>query len=241
MLFDPAVDTVKTGPWVVFLMVVFFGLFGPPGVPFYWSIYCVVVVVLLLVTLFLVGACERYVFFVVMVFFTGVGVMGFLFSSVLYLIVSDFFGGGSFKSIAIGLSPLFLIFLAVAIAAYGGKSLSTFKLVGNRVSFKVITQAKYSAGFLAGLLVLAGGGTLKLIGSLNGGALGVLAGTSGCVALILYYRHIIRDLRALRSLERTMPIPFTFMRIDEIREARSRWWLGRLFKWISSLRQSTGS
>jgi hypothetical protein len=38
-----------------------------------------------------------------------------------------------------------------------------------------------------------------------------------------------------------MPTPYTFMQIDEIREARSRWWLGRLFKWMGSLRQSTGS
>ncbi|WP_130904589.1 MULTISPECIES: hypothetical protein [unclassified Pseudomonas] len=238
MLFDPAVDTVKTGPWVVFLMVVFFGMFGPPGVPYYWSIYCVVVVFFLLITLFLVGACERYVFFVVMIFFTGVGIMGFLFSSVLYLVVSDFFGEGSFKSIAIGLSPLILISLAVAIAAYGRSHLSSFRLEGNKVAFKVESREKYSAGFLAGLLTLTGGGVLKLIGSLNGGALGVLVGTSGCIALILYCRHTIQGLRALRLREHTMPTPYTFMRIDEIREARSRWWLGRLFKWLLSSRQS---
>ncbi|WP_139341000.1 hypothetical protein [Pseudomonas sp. KK4] len=241
MLFDPVIDTVKTGPWVVFLMVMFFGLFGPPGVPYYWVIYCVVIVIFLFVTLFLVGACERYVFFVAMILFTGIGVMGFLFSSVLYLVVSDIFGEGSFKSIAIGLSPLVLISLSVAIATYGGRPPHTFVLAGNKVSIKVKRREKYSAGFLAGILVLAGGGTINLLGSLNGGALGVLAGTSGCIALTFYYRHIIRDLRVLRIRERTMPSPYTFMRIDEIREARTRWWLGRLFKWMGSLRQSTGS
>jgi hypothetical protein len=58
---------------------------------------------------------------------------------------------------------------------------------------------------------------------------------------MFYFRHSIRGLRTLRIRESKMPIPYTFMEIDEIREARSRWWLGRLFKWMGSLRQSTGS
>ncbi|KPB52450.1 Uncharacterized protein AC511_0758 [Pseudomonas coronafaciens pv. oryzae] len=38
-----------------------------------------------------------------------------------------------------------------------------------------------------------------------------------------------------------MPAAYTFMQIDEIREARGRWWLGRLFKWLASLRGSSGA
>ncbi|RMM48648.1 hypothetical protein ALQ78_05496 [Pseudomonas syringae pv. aptata] len=35
-----------------------------------------------------------------------------------------------------------------------------------------------------------------------------------------------------------MLAPYTFMQIDEIREARSRWWLSRFFKWFSSRHKS---
>ncbi|MGE8338188.1 MAG: hypothetical protein ACN6Q2_23195, partial [Pseudomonas laurylsulfatiphila] len=70
----------------------------------------------------------------------------------------------------------------------------------------------------------------------------VILGCTGLTVIILFHlRHNIRGLRTLRTQERSMPTPFTFMQIDEIREARSRWWLGRLFKWMGSLRQSTGS
>ncbi|EPN29927.1 hypothetical protein A244_39583, partial [Pseudomonas syringae pv. actinidiae ICMP 18807] len=34
--------------------------------------------------------------------------------------------------------------------------------------------------------------------------------------------------------EKSMPTPYTFMQIDEIREARNRSWLGRLFKRVAS-------
>ncbi|AHG43338.1 hypothetical protein N018_25130 [Pseudomonas syringae CC1557] len=54
-----------------------------------------------------------------------------------------------------------------------------------------------------------------------------------CVALMVYERHAIRGLRSLRIKEKTLPVPYTFMQIDEIREARSRWWLGKLFKWVA--------
>ncbi|MCH4876951.1 hypothetical protein EQV97_06045 [Pseudomonas sp. TMW22090] len=238
MLFNPAVETVKNGPWVIFFMVLFFGMFGPPGVPHYWSMYFVILGIYFCLTIFLVGVCERYVLFVAMIFFTGVGVMGFLFSSFLYVLVLDFFEAGSFKPVAVGLAPLALIFLAAVAAAFGENPTSSFKTTGNKVSFQIKRQRGYSAGLMARLITLTGGLALKLIGPLNSGIVGVLAGTSGCVALILYYRHIIRGLRTLRIQERNMPTPYTFMQIDEIREARSRWWLGRILKWLASLSRS---
>ena len=51
-------------------------------------------------------------------------------------------------------------------------------------------------------------------------------------------RHSVRGLRSLRIKQKTMPVPYTFMQIDEIREARSRWWLSRLFKWVASWRKA---
>ncbi|EPN30071.1 hypothetical protein A244_39228 [Pseudomonas syringae pv. actinidiae ICMP 18807] len=38
-----------------------------------------------------------------------------------------------------------------------------------------------------------------------------------------------------------MLTPYTFMQIDEIREARNRWWLSRLFKWLASWGKSSGA
>ncbi|MNR25473.1 hypothetical protein D3C85_1426270 [compost metagenome] len=79
---------------------------------------------------------------------------------------------------------------------------------------------------------------LKSVDALTSEVVIVLVGSLGCLALLINFRHTIRGLRTLRIQERSMPIPYTFMRIDEIREARHRWWLGRFFKWIISLRES---
>ncbi|KPB54252.1 Uncharacterized protein AC511_2962 [Pseudomonas coronafaciens pv. oryzae] len=34
--------------------------------------------------------------------------------------------------------------------------------------------------------------------------------------------------------------PYTFANIEEIREARSKWWLSRLFNWLTSHRSKPG-
>jgi hypothetical protein len=238
MLFDPAVDTVKKGPWMMFFMVAFFGMFGPPGVSYYWYAYTAVLILFFVLAVFLVAVCERYLVFVASIFFSVIGVLVFFMSSLLYLLVSNIFGLGTFESVVLGLLPLVLVVAAIGVVLLAKDSVNDFERIDNRVALPTKQQKHYSSGLVAGLITLSGGGLLNLIGQINGGLVGVLVGTSGCVALIIYFRKSIRGLCVLRNQERQMLTPYTFMRIDEIREARNHWWVARSLKWLTSLRSS---
>jgi hypothetical protein len=238
MLFDPAVDTIKKGPWMVFIMVAFFGLFGPSGVAFYWYGYVAVIFLFFVLAIFLVAVCERYLVFVTSIFFSVIGVMCFFMSSLCFLFVSSAFDLGAVESVMLGLLPLILVLVAIGWVLLVGDSICDFEKIGNRVALPTKQRKQYSAGLVAGLITLLGGGFLNLVGPINGGLVGVVVGTSGCVALIIYFGKTIRSLCILRAQESQMPVPYTFMRIDEIREARSRWWMGRLLQRLISSRQS---
>ncbi|WP_245399386.1 hypothetical protein [Pseudomonas syringae] len=79
------------------------------------------------------------------------------------------------------------------------------------------------------------------VSELTSSAVAVLGAFFICVGLLVHERHAIRGLRTLRIKQKTLPAPYTFMQIDEIREARSCWWLGRLFKWVASWRTSSST
>ncbi|MNE76435.1 hypothetical protein D3C80_1726700 [compost metagenome] len=91
---------------------------------------------------------------------------------------------------------------------------------------------------LAGATTLAASVFVKSAGIPAGGVAGTLILTFSSIWILVQMRHSIRGLRTLRIQEKTMLTPYTFMQIDEIREARSRWWLSRLFKWVASWRKS---
>ncbi|MNR47069.1 hypothetical protein D3C85_1661250 [compost metagenome] len=99
----------------------------------------------------------------------------------------------------------------------------------------------YSIPLIGGVTTLVASIFLKWAGMLTGALVGMTVMTGGSIFILLYGRHVLGGLRALRIQERSMPVPYTFMQLDEIREARSRWWLGRLFKWIASWRKSSGA
>ncbi|NAT15868.1 hypothetical protein CU666_17870 [Pseudomonas syringae pv. actinidifoliorum] len=120
-----------------------------------------------------------------------------------------------------------------------------FEYDGNRIQTRqdVNTKSpmKYSCTLTGGLTALAAGIFLTGTGLLTSALVGMTIMTGGSIFVLLYGRHVLRGLRTLRIQQKTMPTPYTFMQIDEIREARSRWWLSRLYKWIASWGKSSGA
>ncbi|EJM36883.1 hypothetical protein PMI26_05115 [Pseudomonas sp. GM33] len=237
-------NNIKKHIFLMFFMAAFFGVFGPLTLECSWWWYLFLVVVVFCFSLYLIYYCERFVVFFAAILSAAIFTFPYISSSLAYLIASDSFGKGDPRSVVIGTAPITIVFLMFLVIFYSKSSFFPFECVGNRVTArpkKIVNSKSYNLGLISGVSTLTGSMFLKSVGAETGGMVALVI-CAGCSVIILFYlRHSIRGLRTLHIRERKMPTPYTFMQIDEIREARSRWWLGRLFKWMGSLRQSTGS
>ncbi|MBV7477304.1 hypothetical protein [Pseudomonas sp. PDM31] len=232
---------IKKQIFLTFFMVAFFGAFGSFDFKYFWWCYLLFVVFYFGFSLYLIYCCERFVVFLSTVFIAGLTALPYISGNLAYLIASDLFGRGDFRSVAIGMVPISIVYLMFLMIFYSKASFFPFDCVGNRVAVrpkKVVNTKSYNVGLISGVSTLTGSMFLKSVSTEMGSMVAIVLCTGGCVFMVFYLRHSIRGLRTLRIRERKMPTPYTFMQIDEIREARSRWWLGRLFKWLGSLRQS---
>lgn len=235
--------SLKKGGWIMFFSAALFGVFGPSSLSYFWWVYLIFVVVFLGFVLYLIYCCERFVLYMSSLFLLAVGLFAYLACTVAYLTASVVLGAGNVFAVLLGLVPAIAVVLTVVIILVGEIAFFPFECKGNRVITRGRQQKKtsYNVGLIVGVSVLASGVFFKSVDAQASNVLAVLICTGCSVAISVLSRHIIRGLRTLYIEERNMPVPYTFMEIEEIREARSRWWLGRLFKWMGSLRQSTGS
>lgn len=242
-MFDPDAYMIKKIPWLVFSAVAFTGTFKISGLPYYWYMYFSLVFLMLGATLYLAYRCERYTSFVLVTLCAGLYSLMYLLSSLSYLLLKKDSEVGVMGAVIAGAGPMLIVVAAFLLIYFTKSPFLPFKIEDGKVAAEDFKAKDF--GFLGGVLI--GGATLlgslfiKSVGSFSGGTVSILIGTCVCVYLLVRLRHVIRGIRTLRLRERGMPVPYTFMRIDEIREARGRWWLGRLFKWMGSRRQSTGS
>lgn len=227
----------------MFFSAALFGVFGPSSLSYFWWVHLIFVVVFLGFVLYLIYCCERFVLYMSSLFLLAVGLFAYLACTVAYLTASAVLGAGNVFAVLLGLVPAIAVVLTVVIILVGETAFFPFECKGNRVIARGRQQKKtsYNVGLIVGVSVLASGVFFKSVDAQASNVLAVLICTGCSVAISVLSRHIIRGLRTLYIEERNMPVPYTFMEIEEIREARSRWWLGRLFKWMGSLRQSTGS
>ncbi|UVM03045.1 hypothetical protein [Pseudomonas laurylsulfatiphila] len=233
-------DSIKKNVWALFFAAVFFGLFGPSNLKYYWWVYSVFFVMSFVWALYLIYVCERYVVFLATMVCLGVAIFLFLASSLAYVSVSTESGGGGALPVIAAIAPTMVVGGALFIILFTKVSYFPFECIGNRVTTKRREQSKnsYGVGLIAGVSVITGGMFLKSVDTLTSSTV-LVVGCTGCsIAILILVRHSIRGLRVLRIQELNMPASYTFMGIDEIREARSRWWLGRLLKWLTSLRSS---
>lgn len=229
------VQTIRKDCWSLFLAVVFFGLLGPSNIEGFWYVYLTFVALYFFWMIYLINTCERYVLYfssyVAVVF-----VFSYLASSGAYISMASSLGKTSPLAIVLGLAPFALTCMVLAIIAHSKPSCFPFEIAGNRVAVirKQSHHKKYNLLFVAGVSTLIGNILLKTLGGPTVYLIAIVGCTSVSIYLLFVARHFIRGLRTLHNREHGMPTRYTFMQIEELREARSRWWLGRLFKWINS-------
>ena len=239
-MFNPDAYMIKKLPWLMFFAVAFVGGFKVSGFPYYWYLYISIVFFMLNATLYLAYRCEGYTSFVLIMLCAGLYSFIYLLSSLSYLLSKKDLGLGVVGAVMAGVGPMLIVVALFFLIYFTKSSFFPFEIDGGKVAAREFKAKDF--GFLGGVFVgvstLIGSLFVKSVGSFSGGAVSILLGTCMCVYLLIRLRHIIRGIRTLRLQERGMPIPYTFMRIDEIREARNRWWMGRLLKWLGSLRSS---
>ncbi|TDV58658.1 hypothetical protein [Pseudomonas sp. LP_7_YM] len=235
-------DYLKRGAWVCFSVLVFAMILGLSVVPFFWPVYLFIFILKLSWFLYLIYFCERFTFYMWSVLASVEGFLIILASSIAYLSAADVWGAASAAASIAGLLPTAFVLLVFYIIAHTKPSFHPFEYSGNKV--KVVpkvsqsTSARYPVAWSAGASTLAASVFIKFFGVSAAGVIGAVV-LAACALVILYHmRHTVRALRTLSMNEKKTSVPYTFMQIDEIRQARSRWWISRLFKWVSYRRKS---
>ncbi|WP_460408620.1 hypothetical protein [Pseudomonas amygdali] len=235
-------DSLRKSSWLAFFTTGFFTAFGPSKLTCFWYVYFLPVTLMLAWTIYLVYLCEKYTTYMSSLISALIGSFTLLACNVAYVSTSIFFGENSFNAFITSLTPAIITLLAYYAIASKKPSFQPFEYDGQKIQTRVASTSQlstsYKTGLIAGAATLAAGIFLQAFGVLTGGVVAALVLTGCCVTILFYMRHVIRGLRTLRAKERNMPAAYTFMQIDEIREARSRWWLSRFFKWFSSRHKS---
>ena len=238
-------QNIKKISWGFFGFLVFFMVFGPSNLKYFWQAFFIVSLLAFMCTIYLVYVCERITFYLSSILVAVVGAFSYMACTAAYVIGASFWGKTSIAALMVGLFPMGVTLLTYLVLANGKSSFHPFEYDGIKVQprpqAKQRKSAAYSPLLVAGATTLAASVFTKALGPLSAGMVAMFGLTTFSVALLFHVRHIIRGLRLLRAQEKTMDTPFTFMQIDEIREARSRWWLSRLFKWAASWRKSPGA
>ncbi|AHG43339.1 hypothetical protein N018_25135 [Pseudomonas syringae CC1557] len=240
-IYDPDARTVKQASVAIFLLTVTLGVIGPLSFSGGWWVYGCLSSAAFIYMLYMRYTCERYTLFTSSYFILLIFLLAFATACVSYTVVTDDLGGSEFAG---GLATLFIltsVMLIYLFIYFTPTKEFPFEVSGNKVSFSAPDTSSLPASIVAGLGTLMASVVIRSATPFTTGILIILLFLFGCTFMLIHSRHLIRGLRTLRIQERTMPTPYTFMQIDEIRKARSRWWLGRLFKWVASWSRSPGT
>ncbi|MDU8631081.1 MULTISPECIES: hypothetical protein [Pseudomonas syringae group] len=238
-------ETIKTGGWSAFFLLALFMAFGTLMLGNNWYIYFLLFSSMLAWTLYIVYVCESYSTYMWSLLVSSVGGFTLPACVVAYGLAADASPDSSVYRLLAGLAPATLAGIVYTVIIHTRPAYQPFEYKENRIQTRRNVNPKssmnYSVPLISGITTLAASIFLKWAGMLTGALVGMTIMTGASIFILLYGRHVIRGLRTLRIQERNMPTPYTFMQLDEIREARSRWWLGRLFKWVASWRKPSGA
>ncbi|EGH43537.1 MULTISPECIES: hypothetical protein [Pseudomonas syringae group] len=240
-IYDPDARTVKQASIAIFLLTVTLGVMGPVSFSGGWWIYGCLSLAAFIYMFYIKYTCERYTLFASSYFTLLIFLLAFAPACVSYMVVTDDLGGTKLLGAAATLSILAFVMLVYLFIYLTPTKNFPFEVSGNKVSFSAPDISSFQSGIIAGAGTLVASVVIRSVTSLTTGILIILLFLFGCIFILIHSRHLIRGLRTLRIQEKTMPAPYTFMQIDDIREARRRWWLSRLFRWVASLRESSGA
>ncbi|MEE4688319.1 hypothetical protein V2K55_25765 [Pseudomonas alliivorans] len=236
-------EAIKTGGWSIFFMIGLFMAFGKFMLVDSWYVYFFLLALLFIWTLYTVYICERFVLYMRSFIILCIGGFTLPACVVAYGLATDVGFEVDVYNVLVGLIPAVVVILFYVWVVNTKPVFQPFEYKGNRVQARQDVRGKpavnYNTPLIGGITTLAASLFLTWAGLLTGGFVSMCIMAGASLFTIFIGRHVIRGLRILRIQEKNMPIPYTFMQIDEIREARSRWWLSRIFKWVASRSKST--
>jgi hypothetical protein len=235
-------DYLKHGAWVSFIALVFSMVIGLSAVPLFWPAYILVFLLKLSWFLYLIYFGERFTFYLWSVLASVQSFLITLAGSAAYSSAADVWGPASAAACIAGLLPVVLVLLTFSLIANTKPSYHPFEYSGNKVKVvPKVSQAKsamYPSALLAGTSTLAASIFVHFFGIPAAGVVGAVVLTTCALAILYHLRHSVRALRTLSIKEKSSSVPYTFMEIDEIRQARNRWWISRLARLVRSWRKS---
>ncbi|MDU8544995.1 hypothetical protein [Pseudomonas syringae group sp. J248-6] len=238
-------DKLKKVTWFLFVFLVSILALGLSSVTYFGPVYFTISLCALMWTLYLVYVCEKFTVYMFSVLIAIASIFCFFASLAAYLVAAKFWGKASVPALMAGFVPVGITSLTYLLLVNGKPSFHPFEYDGIKVQPRPEKKQKKSTAYnpllIAGATTLAASIFIKAAGTLTAGMVAMFGLTTFSIALLFHARHIIRGLRALSLQQKTMPTPYTFMQIDEIRKARRHWWLSRLFQWIASRRRSPGA
>ncbi|AAY40009.1 hypothetical protein [Pseudomonas syringae] len=238
-------DKLKKFSWFLFVFLVSILALGLSSFKYFLPVYFTIFLCAITWTLYLVYVCESFTLYMTSLLVTIASIFCSFASLSAYLVATKFWGKASAPALMAGLAPFGITSLTYLLLVNGKPSFHPFEYDGIKVQPRPEKKQKktiaYNPLLIAGATTLAASIFIKAAGALTAGMVAMFGLTTFSIALLFHARHIIRGLRDLRLHQKTMPTPYTFMQIDEIRKARRRWWLSRLFQWVASRRKSPGA
>lgn len=236
-MYDPDPRTIKGGSLLAFAFVTVSSAFVPANFPGSWWLYCCFVALMFMYTVYMIYLCESFTLFTLSMFSSFVFSFGIAAAGLAHVALIKDLKTSSVEAAAVNIGLIVVMALTYAAVYFSRSKYSPFLIEGDRVSRISTTGRSHSSlGFILSISASALVVFVLSTSSFASTAVTVLGVHFSCVALMLSERDAIRGLRTLRAKEKKRSVSYTFMQIDEIREARNRWWLSRLFNWLASRR-----
>ncbi|MCQ2999935.1 hypothetical protein NLO98_09220 [Pseudomonas syringae] len=235
---DMGPENLRKSLYGVFGMTAMFSPVLFVGIGYFWALG-VGLLVLLLRTVYLIYISESFVAVLNHYHVWLLTSLSIMISGCLYLVGRSDYELSVINSISLAMTPVLLFTVEVLFFYFtcSPKGKVGYEVRGNRV---VVVYQPFShwAGNILASIVLMSGVAMMIVWEVSEGVFAVYVLTLCTLYLIYIRRHWIRLLKTIKAKEKRA-LELTFENIDEIREARRRWWMSRLLNWLISLSKAS--
>lgn len=236
---DMRPENLRKSLYGVFGLTAMFSAFLFAGTGYFW-VLAVALSVLLARTIYLIHISESFVAVLTHYHVGFVVSFSIMISGCLYLVARSDYEQPVTNSISLAMVPVLLFTVEVLFFYFTRppKGRAGYEVRGNKVL--VVDQPfSHFAGNLLASIVLVSGYAVTVALQLTEMVFVVYVLTLLTLYIIYIRRHWFRVLKTIRVKEKRAS-ELTFENIDEIREARRRWWMSRLLNWLISLSKASG-
>lgn len=232
-------EGMKTGLYSIWGLTALFSsiFFFDSG---YFWVVGIALLVLLLRTLYLIYVNESYVAFLSHFQKCSLASFTLMISGCLYMVGRSDYEQSFIDSISLAMVPVLLFAVEVGFFYFtrNPNGRAGYEVRHNRV---LVESGQYSqfVGNLLASIVLVSAFVMKIVWQVSDGFVAVYVLTLSVFYLLYICRNSIRMLKAIKAKEKRAS-ELTFENIDQIREARRRWWTSRLLNWLISLSKPSG-